>query len=634
MTSPIVVKVVRQVAFQAKLLGRGIPGVGIPTGGTTGQTLVKLSNTPFHTGWATPSGGGGGGTGAFADLTGSPYDNANLTTALNAKADAGSLTSYLLSSTAASTYATQSSVTSALAGKEPTITAGTTAQYWRGDKSWQPLDKAAVGLGNVDNTADTSKPVSTLQAAADAVVQAYAIQRGNHTGTQLAATISDFNTAADARITAQKGAANGLATLDATSKIPLSQMPSSMLGAAIYQGAWNATTNSPALASGTGTKGYYYVVSVAGTAALDGESDWKLGDWAIYNGTVWQKVDNTDAVISVAGRVGAVTLTSTDVGLGNVDNTSDVNKPVSTAQAAAIAAKQDTLVSGTNIKTVNGTSILGAGNISITSGTAIGDTISGATAGSIFFAGAAGILSQDNSGLFYNSTNKNIGLNTATPNAKLVMDFNTTTQGFRPPVLNNTQMYAIASPPTGSMVVHSDTNKIWGYGIGYGFGWKPLYTPILTPSYFEETTMWFQQQGQYGTKAIALKAPVSIPIDLPDVFLPSRTGTIALEPRVVGLTDAATVTPDCNVTDIGTLATLSRATTFANPTGTPKNMQPLTIFITSSAAQTLAFGTNYIGSTDTPLPTTTTGGAKTDVLGFRYYSALSKWMFVARNFGF
>lgn len=53
-----------------------------------------------------------------------------------------------------------------LAAKEPSITAGTTNQYYRGDKSWQTLDKATVGLGNVDNTSDASKPVSTLQQTA------------------------------------------------------------------------------------------------------------------------------------------------------------------------------------------------------------------------------------------------------------------------------------------------------------------------------------------------------------------------------------------------------------------------------------------------------------------------------------
>lgn len=53
--------------------------------------------------------------------------------------------------------------------REAAITVGTTAQYWRGDKSFQTLDKTAVGLGNVDNTSDAAKPVSTAGAAADAL---------------------------------------------------------------------------------------------------------------------------------------------------------------------------------------------------------------------------------------------------------------------------------------------------------------------------------------------------------------------------------------------------------------------------------------------------------------------------------
>lgn len=53
-----------------------------------------------------------------------------------------------------------------ISSAEPVITQGTTAQYWRGDKAWQTLDKSAVGLGSVDNVADASKPVSTAQLAA------------------------------------------------------------------------------------------------------------------------------------------------------------------------------------------------------------------------------------------------------------------------------------------------------------------------------------------------------------------------------------------------------------------------------------------------------------------------------------
>jgi hypothetical protein len=62
----------------------------------------------------------------------------------------------------------------------------------------------------------------------------------------------------------------------------------------------------------------------------------------------------------------------TSLALNNVDNTSDANKPVSSATQTALDAKQATLVSGTNIKTVNGTSVLGSGNIAISSAVAWG----------------------------------------------------------------------------------------------------------------------------------------------------------------------------------------------------------------------------------------------------------------------
>lgn len=61
----------------------------------------------------------------------------------------------------ATNYPTVNAVNTGLATKEPTITAGTTAQYWRGDKSWQTLNSTAVGLGNCNNTSDANKPIST-----------------------------------------------------------------------------------------------------------------------------------------------------------------------------------------------------------------------------------------------------------------------------------------------------------------------------------------------------------------------------------------------------------------------------------------------------------------------------------------
>jgi len=93
-------------------------------------------------------------------------------------------------------------------------------------------------------------------------------------------------------------------------------------GTLVLQGGWDATTNTPALASGVGIEGYYYVVAVDGSTNLDGVTDWKVGDWAIFGGGVWFKADHTDQVSSVHGRVGAVVAASGDYDTDLVDNNS------------------------------------------------------------------------------------------------------------------------------------------------------------------------------------------------------------------------------------------------------------------------------------------------------------------------
>ena len=109
----------------------------------------------------------------------------------------------------------------------------------------------------------------------------------------------------------EKGAANGVATLDASSRLPASQLPTS---ATEYKGAWDASTNTPTLADGVGTNGDLYRVSVAGTIDLgSGSETYGVGDAVIYNGTIWQKIPADDAVTSVNGQSGIVALTTTDI---------------------------------------------------------------------------------------------------------------------------------------------------------------------------------------------------------------------------------------------------------------------------------------------------------------------------------
>jgi hypothetical protein len=145
------------------------------------------------------------------------------------------------------------------------------------------LGPGDVGLGNVDNTSDADKPVST-------------------------ATQTALNLKQDL---SEKGVALGYASLDGAGRIPSTQLPISALE---YLGTWDATTNTPVLDDVTGSTGDMYRVTVAGTQDLgSGPIDFAVGDYAIHNGTVWEKADTTDAVSSVAGKTGAVLLDHNDI---------------------------------------------------------------------------------------------------------------------------------------------------------------------------------------------------------------------------------------------------------------------------------------------------------------------------------
>jgi hypothetical protein len=83
------------------------------------------------------------------------------------------------------------------------------------------------------------------------------------------------------------------------------------IGALNYKGTWDANANSPTLTSSVGTKGDYYVVSVAGTTNLNGINIWSVGDWAVFNGSVWQKVNGGTSESFNSVTTGNLTITST-----------------------------------------------------------------------------------------------------------------------------------------------------------------------------------------------------------------------------------------------------------------------------------------------------------------------------------
>jgi hypothetical protein len=140
------------------------------------------------------------------------------------------------------------------------------------------------------------------------------------------------------------------------------------IGALNYKGTWDASTNNPTLTSGVGTKGDYYVVSVAGSTNLDGTTLWGVGDWAVFNGSIWQKVDAGDTT-----NVTSLTVT-TLTGYMYANNTSPVTASL-TIPNSGLA--NSTLTLGNTTLTLGGTTS-NVGNLTVANVTIIGGTTNAA----------------------------------------------------------------------------------------------------------------------------------------------------------------------------------------------------------------------------------------------------------------
>jgi len=125
------------------------------------------------------------------------------------------------------------------------------------------------------------------------------------------------------QLRSEKGNANGYASLDSQGKVPISQLPSSIME---YKGTWNASTNTPTLANGTGDTGDVYICNVAGTVNFGaGAITFAVGDYVIYSGTIWQRS---------SGAVGTVTSVAASI---TGDSVTISGSPVTTSGTLAFA---------------------------------------------------------------------------------------------------------------------------------------------------------------------------------------------------------------------------------------------------------------------------------------------------------
>jgi hypothetical protein len=199
------------------------------------------------------------------------------------------------------------------AGAAATITAGTTTTL-------SPGASATVANSGTSSAAvfNFGIPAGATGAAGTSATVAVGTTTTGAPGSSATVTNSGTSSAAvfNFSVPAGQGVPSGGSTGQFLAKSSSTNYDTSWItitGVLNYQGAWNASTNTPALASSVGTNGYYYVVSVAGSTSLNGISDWQIGDWAIFNGTVWQKIDQTNLVTSVNGQTGVVSLAYADL---------------------------------------------------------------------------------------------------------------------------------------------------------------------------------------------------------------------------------------------------------------------------------------------------------------------------------
>jgi hypothetical protein len=209
------------------------------------------------------------------------------------------------------------------------------------------------------------------------------ITNGGGTSQQVLDTLTSLQTQINNIYPSQAGNAGKFLTTNGSS-VSWAQVA----GGLSYQGTWNASTNTPTLASGVGINGYYYITATAGSTNLDGITDWQIGDWLVFNGTAWQKIDQSNLVTSVAGRTGAVVLANTDIsGLGTM-STQNANSVAVTGGSV-----NGTTVGASTASSGAFTTLSASGNV----------TLAALTATRVPYASTGGLL-VDSANLTFNGT--------------------------------------------------------------------------------------------------------------------------------------------------------------------------------------------------------------------------------------
>lgn len=285
--------------------GNSVTGVGSITGVTAGDGLI---------------GGGTTGTVSLSLAEGA-------IAAKNLKGNSGSLSNgtngFVLQSNGNGTFSWMN------------ISGGVSA-----DPSTLALGEGQLYVGNAaGKAAATPKQAIPLSGFGPAIAE---VNVGGNKIANLSTPVADTDAAnkeyADSKISkTEKGVASGVVPLNLSAKIDSKFLPESLLGAVTYQGTYDPASGT--LPSASTGKGWYYIISTAGSI---GSTGYNVGDWVISNGIDWGRVASSSTVSSVFGRTGAIVAANGDYHTDLIkENAGAANKFFTDANVAANSTIQN-----------------------------------------------------------------------------------------------------------------------------------------------------------------------------------------------------------------------------------------------------------------------------------------------------